>query len=72
MKMTQEEKRTCLDIALRIAGFNASQEAISFIVEAMELIESKKGETTLDDIVKVAKNHQPKIQDGNNQTPSAE
>ena len=72
MKMTQEEKITCLDIALRIAGFNAAKEAICFIVEPMELIESKKGETTLDDIVKVAKNHQPKIQDGNNQTPSAE
>ena len=70
--MTQEEKITCLDIALRIAGCNAAKKAICFIVEAMELIESRKGETTLDDIVKVAKNHQPKIQDGNNQTPSAE
>ena len=42
MKMTQEEKRTCLDIALRIAGFNASQEAISFIVLLLPYLFSKQ------------------------------
>ena len=51
--MTHDEKIQYLKIALGLVGIGIKNEDLNLIISVYDLVLEKKGETTLDDIVKV-------------------
>lgn len=51
--MTHDEKIQYLKIALGIAGLGVDHKHLNLMISIYELVLEKKGETTLDDVIKV-------------------
>jgi hypothetical protein len=53
--MTQEERQKYIDVGLRILNIQLHPELLTKIIKVIDIVDKKKGNTNIEDIIKIDK-----------------